>query len=472
MSNIDRDTASAGGFGKMLTSLQGLQQRLEDFSIADVANAEANAQTLILRLRQVNDLIGSVALLKQAAVQVDRSLIETQQADLEAVELDSLENHPRLHAIVNASKLIKLHKLMTALKAGAAAGDPLDGPADADETAWVAETGLAQADDLADDSDIQIDEPAAANCRDLGAAPTDPLPAVEGEAISVVAESVTPAIESQAATDAPIADFDDAEVAPPDEITAREFPTAEAEFADAMAAGRTSSSILRDVLAEDFPASEESLSAVLPMPVEPVANLPEASETRDIAARNAKGKQPPVLVGAPSTAESKALALANESFDLRLLDDLVSNYGDFAANPNLPAKSVAKAKTELQIFTPAAETAQPAAPVEAEPMEAAAPPVRNTGDLDRQLKKIIKDYGEYDLYSDKPTTNLKKAGIIAFVFLGLVFGGIYFFKTPPSTAKTAPAASNIESGASAESKPQAGQAPGDSPEPTNLRQKH
>ena len=69
-------------------------------------------------------------------------------------------------------------------------------------------------------------------------------------------------------------------------------------------------------------------------------------------------------------------------------------------------------------------------------MEATAPLVKKNGELDRQLKKIIKDYGENDLYAHKQTINIKKAGILAFVFLGLVFGVIYFFKAPPSAGKT------------------------------------
>jgi hypothetical protein len=56
--------------------------------------------------------------------------------------------------------------------------------------------------------------------------------------------------------------------------------------------------------------------------------------------------------------------------------------------------------------------------------------VRRHGELDRQLKSIIKDYGEYDLYSHRSTINFKTAAIAAFVVLGLVLGGFYFFKVP------------------------------------------
>jgi hypothetical protein len=52
------------------------------------------------------------------------------------------------------------------------------------------------------------------------------------------------------------------------------------------------------------------------------------------------------------------------------------------------------------------------------------------GEIDRQLKSIIKDYGEYDLYSPRSTINFKLAAVGAFVVLGLVLGGLYFFKAP------------------------------------------
>ena len=102
----------------MLNSLQGLQQRLEDFSITDVTSAEANAHTLTLRLRQFQDTIAAVALLKSATAEVSRSIAEIAPFDTNVVNLDSLENHPQLHAIVKASKLIKLQKLMTGPESG------------------------------------------------------------------------------------------------------------------------------------------------------------------------------------------------------------------------------------------------------------------------------------------------------------------------------------------------------------------
>jgi hypothetical protein len=61
-------------------------------------------------------------------------------------------------------------------------------------------------------------------------------------------------------------------------------------------------------------------------------------------------------------------------------------------------------------------------------------------EIDRQLKNIIKDYGEYDLYQRHSSLNLKVVGILTFAFLALVLGGLYFFRAlvvpvPASSAR-------------------------------------
>jgi hypothetical protein len=64
------------------------------------------------------------------------------------------------------------------------------------------------------------------------------------------------------------------------------------------------------------------------------------------------------------------------------------------------------------------------------------PNLQKAGELDRQLKKIIKDYGEYDLYSKQSSVNLKTGGIVVFVILGLVLGGLYLFKAPATVSSS------------------------------------
>ncbi len=425
---------SAGGFGKMLNSLQGLQQRLEDVSITDVTSAAANAQTLILRLRQFQDTIAAVALLKSATVEVSRSIAEIAPIDIDVVNFDSLENHPQLHAIVKASKLIKLQKLMTALKAGAQVGESKDEPSD-DDVSAVSPTVELTANrskeflDASGGESVESDPADLPKVVDASAAASETL---ETDATSPSMTVASRLLETT--TDALIQEFTVTEETPLDSLAATDFPTAEAEFETAVAAGVKTPPPAEAALLEDFPAPTEQFAESLAM-----AALSQSFETKPVTQTAAPKRQTSRVKGTDPVDASKALVPANGNFDLRLLDDLVSNYGEFAANPNLPATIENK---EIQSCEPAASAAEEFQPEQPSLVEASAPLVKKSGDLDRQLKKLIKDYGEYDIYADKPTANIKKAGILAFVVLALVFGVIYFFKAPPYTAKTAPAAAN------------------------------
>ena len=120
-------------------------------------------------------------------------------------------------------------------------------------------------------------------------------------------------------------------------------------------------------------------------------------------------------------------------FDQRLLDDLIKNYGEFVASP--VASAQAGAPTAPSRPAPvqadhrdlrASETSQPQAK--------SVPSVRKEGQLDRELKKIIKDYGEVDLYSNRSPITLKIAGIAAFLLLGALVAGFYFYFSPSKAA--------------------------------------
>ena len=426
MTNTD-DNPPGGGFGKMLNSLQGLQQRLEDFSIVDIANAEGNAQTLILRLKQVQNIIAAIALLKKAEANISESSIaQIADADTESVGFDSLEKHPQLHAIIQASKLIKLHRMMSALKAASdnrasQLGQPAAEPY-ANRTPELSSS-------LPESSAVRL------QTGQLGIASSP-------EFVNEVT-SFPPTFASALPNPATTVSLVPSEAAIPGTTTridaSTQFPTADAEFESANTSKEKTEYQLDEAVREDFPAaanhSPRGEITVPPEAVERATNLPKAAKPKQTA-QITRIKKSAGSNKEPRDA-SKTVAPVSGSFDLRLLDDLVSNYGEFASSPNLPATIKNK---ELQAFEPTAIDAPEVQPEHFSPVDS--PMVKKNGDLDRQLKKIIKDYGEYDLYSGKQPTNLKKAGIIAFVFLGLVFGGIYLFKAPPSTAKIAPASAS------------------------------
>lgn len=112
-------------------------------------------------------------------------------------------------------------------------------------------------------------------------------------------------------------------------------------------------------------------------------------------------------------------------FDQKLLDDLIKNYGEFVASS--PARPLTEEfegfeRTETR---PEAESPDPPLPVPASAVAGSS----TQHELDRELKKIIKDYGEVDLYSAGNRVTKRRA-IVAFVVLGGVLSSIYMFSGP------------------------------------------
>src|ERR1044071_4712988 len=54
----------ADGFAKVLTSIQGLQQRLDGFSLEEASQAEANVDTIVLQLCTIQAKLSRVTELK------------------------------------------------------------------------------------------------------------------------------------------------------------------------------------------------------------------------------------------------------------------------------------------------------------------------------------------------------------------------------------------------------------------------
>jgi hypothetical protein len=134
----------------------------------------------------------------------------------------------------------------------------------------------------------------------------------------------------------------------------------------------------------------------------------------------------------PSTINRHADSEGREevNFDRQLLDDLIRNYGEFNVLPSLPSNSQApkEDKHEAGISMTRAEPPTKLSLAVYRNL----PTQRKDGELDRTLKKLIKDYGEYDLYSKQSPVNLKTGVAAAFLVLTLVLSGFYFFSSPKS----------------------------------------
>src|SRR2546430_7468173 len=86
------NTPNLAGFGKVLTSIQGLQQRLDDFSVDDISEATEKARTLAVRLSELQRQLATLTEINESIATV-RTAVD--HAANETRELTKLEGFDR-----------------------------------------------------------------------------------------------------------------------------------------------------------------------------------------------------------------------------------------------------------------------------------------------------------------------------------------------------------------------------------------
>jgi hypothetical protein len=158
----------------------------------------------------------------------------------------------------------------------------------------------------------------------------------------------------------------------------------------------------------------------------------QENEPSVAAAETTEQPQPREIDTTLNAGQTRTEATQEADFDRQLLDDLIKNYGEFTVLPGLPSKGNDEHKRETIHSTPRLHSATNVSVASHRNV----PAQRKDGELDRKLKKLIKDYGEYDLYSKQSPVNLKTGVAGAFLILTLILSGFYFFSSPKSTAST------------------------------------
>ncbi|HEX5019127.1 MAG TPA: hypothetical protein VFX54_00600 [Candidatus Binatia bacterium] len=384
-----RDT----GFGKVLNSIQGLQQRLDDFSVEDVSRAHLQAQKLIRELSDLQAQLNALGKLKDAVIRATAEITALPDENFDLVDPDSFEKHPQLGAIVKAAKLIRMHRLMRAAQASA-------------DYVSLEISGIAG---------IDLPKNILTTTERLAIAPrADQVvaPPVDSAAASNIASAK---IETDVASPS-----EDQSLSPSSLSTALQSKSSpKYEFAELT---------LDETQQRGFPETNDSLEAAM------------ADKNLPIPPKDKKPSE-------------------KSRFNERLLSEVIESYGEFALVPISP---IPPASTKITVPAPLTSTdliTLKAAPVESnlpQPKSAASSgsPVaasekrhssskkpssgaKSHGEIDRQLKNIIKDYGEYDLYSHQKSPNIKTVVIAAITVLALIAGGFYFFKTALSPAPAA-----------------------------------
>ena len=381
---LGSDAGAASNIGTVLESVQGLQQRLGDFSVDEISEAEATVRTLISRVYNLVKKLDRVTEVQRWVADARRMATEAENESIELPDLNVLDHSLPVHTIVQGNNLIPFPRPKKVLKENSE--NSLQAPASELQQSggWRSKAnGLA--DQQVESSPIG---PENRNCELEGVPATD----VGGEQVpltlSAANEAPTPAVAAPEDSALPQEDFP---AHNGDEDLAR-------------------SEIAR-IFAEDFGQSPEGEAAEL------LATAP----TFEFAKKDEQATEP------------KKEDSPGVDFDQRLLDDLIKNYGEFTASPTASAQAEAPTAPSRPAPVPAdhrelrtSETSQP--------QVKGVPSARKEGQLDRELKKIIKDYGEVDLYSHRSPINLKIAGIAAFLLLGALVAGFYFYYSPSKAA--------------------------------------
>jgi len=408
------------GFGKVLTSIQGLQQRLEDFSIEDVARTQANAQTLALKLSQLQAKLSGLDELQTFVASVNARLDTITEEKFDYAEPAPLEQYPALAAILQADALIRRHSLTRPEKpARAAKGSTSDkftatipveefsdqifvSASDGSKAGAATSTNRLEAEDWVLSTDSEKDLAVSGHPSDfeLGSLLGGDAPLVPQQSSAASASKTISATQPQtaAATDKASSSFD--------ERLLNELIESYGEFT--VTSGTTPSTKLA--------AAEAHVvdSKVQPSPAAPAAIVEATPVEKPVTPKSAPVKAASSPKPAPAQTSAPKTTIQPSSPPMETLPAVVVEAEEVESKA-LIVPETSKSKKEQR---------------EARAKEKKLQAANKHGEIDRQLKSIIKDYGEYDLYSPRSTIKFKLAAIGAFAVLGLVLGGLYFFKTP------------------------------------------
>jgi hypothetical protein len=373
---------SMGTPRNIVVSIQGLQQRLGDFSLEEVADAENKTKTLLLRLSELHCRLASLAAIKRSITIVGDTL---EQANIKLHEMitdetSSASLHPQ--ETTQASNLIKF---------------PL---------------GVR----LAQQNTRQI-------LRDtIPTMPPVSEPAAELARVNVQADS------SEQTTSFVLVN--------PSELS---------DISSHYGVGDNSSTDESQNLGFD------PVAQMQPAPLAEHNSLASEDLIDASALNQGMGATAAGVENSDSVTSADRLP-AKSGFDQQLLDDLIKNYGEFVSSPDtgVTAKPQADRKTTAGTLTAKIILEPPSSASVANPSQRPLPVPRREGEIDRELKKIIKDYGEYDIYSRQNPLSLKLGVIGAFFLLAAVFSGFYFFSSArtsnPAVTEPATIMRSVEKG--------------------------
>jgi hypothetical protein len=368
-----------GSFDKVVDSIDGLRDRVQGFTLEQVSEADQNLLTMSLGLSELQRRLGVLSEMKDRISRLQETIKQAEAESLEQSRLAIETESAPVHAIAQVGNLLKLRQVIKLVKAAQNVSVTL-APRDQEVQAPV----------IFEPFEI-VQEPPKASMSGI-LRPTE-QPLTEAPRNEATAVTWTESLDKSEEV------YDPAQL----EKEAEEMQFFSNDAADATQPDENAGSIpIQHLHLESLDGTEyPQLNRTFPVEEIPVPSNQEHTEASEEA-----------------------------DFDRRLLDDLIENYGEFSIMPSSSAeakvrqepkkeKSISTQRTDPS--TAVAPTSQPTFPLQ-----------RKDGELDRKLKKLIKDYGEYDLYSRQTPLKVKTGVIAAFLVLSLVFSAFYFFSSPKS----------------------------------------
>jgi hypothetical protein len=373
----------AGSFDKVVDSIDGLRDRVQGFTLEQVSEADQRLQTMALGLRELQRRLGMLCEMKDRISRLQEPILQA-EADMSDMLEESrlaIDAAPiPAAAVAQVESLLKFRQVIKLLKAAQNVSITLS-PRDQEIQAPV----------IFEPFEIVTTPPKTSVIRE----PLTEPPLTESPRNEEAAVALTEAQDKS------------------EEIYTSprlEKQLEEAQFFSNQAADSTQpAEAVGSILIEDLHL--ESIDAT---------EYPQLNRTF-----------PAEEIPATSNQTQTEASEEEADFDRHLLDDLIRNYGEFSIMPGSPTTG-ATVHQESKNETPISKSRTDSSTAVVPSSQPTFSLQRKDGELDRKLKKLIKDYGEYDLYSRQTPLKLKTGVIAAFLVLSLVFSGFYFFSSPKS----------------------------------------
>jgi hypothetical protein len=416
----------------MVNSIEGLRERVQSFTLEQVSEVDQRLRKMSVQLGELQQTVNALAEIQQKISGLQVAVQQSEAEILERSELVTAVEPVAVQSIARIGTLLKFHRVLKSIKQaksapgvsvsldGKAGAFPAPRPIEAIPASPALETDLPS-----------FEHESTERLNSLVTGPK--APEDSGVVFYTARTQVNPECDLSNST----------------ETTALEASTQGQQVAADLSAiedpfsNNSSSDAPVDDVSEGLEATETTRRLAVFEPYEPFSDesddgpLDERTtsiEPQEIVAEFADTRNDPPSPQDLYEADIETFidqtqmpVSGDTDFDQRLLDDLIKDYGEFTILPGSTKQNTTKENdTEPKPVAPQVDGFVP--PIV--PTPSTLPMARRDGDLDRKLKKLIKDYGEYDLYSRQTPLKLKTGVVLAFIVLTLIFSGFYFFSWP------------------------------------------